>query len=124
LTSERRSSGLLRVPFVQICRTSLPDGRTLSGFIVNINVLGAYVAAENDLFPMLGETVVCTFKTPDNEIEMTIRGSIAWVNPHQVHPVHSLPPGFGIKFSHLADGHRSRIERVVDEYIKRHPQAR
>jgi len=99
------------------------DGeRTLVGFTVNINILGAYVAAEAGKFPALGEVVVCHVNTPDNAIEMPIGGSIAWVNAHQPHPVHSLPPGFGIKFENLAEDNKRRILDVVDEYLKRHPQ--
>jgi Tfp pilus assembly protein PilZ len=123
---ERRSSGLLRVPFVRRCRLEFPartEGeRALVGFTVNLNILGAYVAAEAGQFPALGEAVVCHVNTPDNGIEMPIVGVIAWVNAHQPHPVHSLPPGFGIKFENLAEEHKQRILDVVDEYLKRHPQ--
>ena len=123
VSSERRSSGLLRVPFVRRCRLEF-SARTLVGFTVNLNVLGAYVAAENGDFPQLGETVICHLTTPENEFEMPVDGMIAWVNAHQAHLVHSLPPGFGIKFERLADGHRRRIQDVVDEYLKRHPHGR
>jgi Tfp pilus assembly protein PilZ len=122
--TERRSSGLLRVPFVQVCRLKFGDGRALPGFIVNINVLGTYVSAESGHFPALGESVICYFRTPDNNIEMAISGAVAWVNTYQAHLVHSLPPGFGIKFENLADENRLRIRRIVDDYIERHPQSR
>jgi len=124
MPTERRSSGLLRVPFVQVCRLLFADGRALPGFIVNINILGTYVSAESGHFPALGESVVCSFRTPDNHIEMGIRGSVAWVNTYQAHLVHSLPPGFGIKFENLADDNRRRIQRIVGEYVERHPQTR
>jgi Tfp pilus assembly protein PilZ len=123
-TDDRRSSGLLRVPFVQVCRLRFADGRSVSGFMVNINVLGAYIAAESKEFPALGESLTALFRTPDNETEMAIAGSIAWVNAHQPHPVHSLPPGFGIRFQNLSDEHTKRIQRVVGEYLDRHPQSR
>jgi Tfp pilus assembly protein PilZ len=121
---ERRSSGLLRVPFVQACRLSLADGRSLTGFLVNVNILGAYVAAEHGQYPVLGETLVCRFRTPENDIEMEIPATVAWVNAHQQHPVHSLPPGFGVKFETLTDTNLRRVQDVVDAYIKRHPGAR
>jgi Tfp pilus assembly protein PilZ len=117
---ERRSSGLLRVPFVQACRLQLPNGRALSGFVVNVNILGAYVSTEPGEFPVLGEPVVCRLRTPENDIEIALSGTVAWVNPHQQHPVHSLPSGFGIKFdSPLPDECRRRIQRIVDDYIQR-----
>jgi len=96
--------------------------RSVYGFVVNLNVLGAYVAAEAGKFPALGESVVCHLTTPDNDTLMPISGTVAWVNAHQPHPVHSLPPGFGIKFEDLSDAHRRRIQDVVDEYLRRHPQ--
>ena len=121
---ERRSSGLLRVPFVQVCRLDLPGGRVLKGFVVNINIQGAYVAAEQTEFPILGESLVCHFRTPDNDIEMAINGTIAWLNAHQTHPVHSLPPGFGVKFESPSPEHVERIRTIVDGYVKRHPGVR
>jgi hypothetical protein len=124
MPGERRSSGLLRVPFVQASRMSFSDGRVLTGFLVNVNILGAYVAAEQGQFPALGETLVCCFRTPENDIEMQIPCVVAWVNPHQQHPVHSLPPGFGVKFDALAGVNLRRIQDIVDAYIKRHPGAR
>ena len=53
-----------------------------------------------------------------------LEGVVAWLNPRQQHPVHSLPPGFGISFRELSDGNRRAIEGVVEEYIARHPVAR
>ena len=42
--------------------------------------------------------------------------------PRQQHPVHSLPPGFGVKFEPLGPEDRRSIEDVVDEYVRRNPQ--
>lgn len=92
--------------------------------MVNINVLGAYIAAEAKEFPPLGEAVTASFRTPDNDTEMSIAGAVAWVNAYQPHPVHSLPPGFGIRFQNLSDEHSRRIQRVVADYLDRHPQSR
>jgi hypothetical protein len=44
---------------------------------------------------------------------------VAWTNPRQQHPVHSLPPGFGVGFRQLSDENRSRIEAIVREYLMR-----
>jgi Tfp pilus assembly protein PilZ len=92
--------------------------------MVNINVLGAYIAAEAKEFPALGEAVTTYVRTPDNETEMVIAGAVAWVNAYQPHPVHSLPPGFGIRFQNLSEEHTRRIQRVVGDYLERHPQSR
>jgi len=114
---QRRSTGLLRIPFVQRCQLDFEAGRAASAFLVNINVLGAYVAYEEQ--PMLGEAVECRFALPGNEIEIVAGGIVAWLNPQQNHPVHSLPPGFGVRFERLSDHDRARVAEMVRNYIAR-----
>jgi hypothetical protein len=118
----RSSSGLLRVPFVRRCALEFDGGHTDTGFIVNINVLGVYIA--RDVMPDIGETVRCRFRIPETERDMAPWGVVAWTNSRQQHPVHSLPPGFGISFRGLTDEDRRRIETIVDEYLARHPHRR
>jgi Tfp pilus assembly protein PilZ len=115
VTMERRSSGLLRVPFIRRCRLEFSDGRAATAFLVNINVLGAYVA-EGEL-PRLGQKLICHFGLPGTEREVVVNGVVAWVNARQQHPVHSLPPGFGVKFLDLSGDVRRDIERVIEEYV-------
>jgi hypothetical protein len=112
---QRRSSGLLRIPYVRRCQLQFEDGACSTTFIVNINVLGAYVAYE--AMPLLGQRVTCRFGMPGNEIEIVAEGVVAWVNSQQNHPVHSLPPGFGIKFERLSDRDRGRIDGLVGSYV-------
>ena len=99
------------------CHLSLQDGTSFSAFIVNINVLGVYVARDD--LPRLGDPLACRFQMPGNERELAIGGVVAWVNPKQQHPVHSLPPGFGIKFVELSSEDRGRIESFVEHYAAR-----
>ena len=122
MVQERRSNGALRVPFVRRCTLGFDEGPTTSAFLVNINVLGAYV--EYDEMPRLGQPITCRFQVPDQEGELTVEGIVAWTNPRQQHPVHSLPPGFGVSFRNLSDAGRHAIEGVVEEYVARHPVAR
>ena len=114
---DRRASGLLRVPFVRACSLLFDGGVPDSDFIVNINVLGAYLASDDQ--PQLGRGVVFRFQPPGNEREVELRGQVAWLNPKQQHPVHSLPPGFGVRFASLSDSARARIEEIVREYAAR-----
>jgi Tfp pilus assembly protein PilZ len=116
--TDRRSSGMLRIPFVRRSRLEFDDGLTAEAFIVNINVLGAYIAL--DLMPKLGQRVVCRFGLPGSEHEIEARAVVAWQNPHQAHPVHSLPPGCGVKFEQLSPSDRERIEQLVRDYIMQH----
>ena len=114
---KRRAGGAIRVTFVRRCRIEYEGDAEDSAFIVNINVLGAYLAF--DEMPPLGRQVVCTFQVPGREDAVRIDGVVAWTNPRQEHPVHSLPPGFGVAFRGLSEEARGRIEEVVFEYLER-----
>ena len=114
---KRRAGGAIRVPFVRRCTLDYGSGQSDSAFIVNINVLGAYIAHE--VMPPLGRQVVCRFQVPGSEREVAVDGVVAWTNPRQEHPVHSLPPGFGVAFRNLSDDARSRIEHIVADYLAR-----
>jgi uncharacterized protein (TIGR02266 family) len=114
---KRRSGGAIRVPFVRRCQLEYGDGVSDSAFIVNINSLGAYVAHES--MPALGRTLVFRFHVPGSERELQVDGVVAWTNPQQDHPVHSLPPGFGVAFRNLSDEARSRIDQIVSDYLAR-----
>ncbi|HWX25519.1 MAG TPA: PilZ domain-containing protein [Vicinamibacteria bacterium] len=114
---ERRSAGLLRVPFVQRCRLDLGDGQSRSPFLVNISVLGAYVAEDEQ--PSLGKRGVCVFRLPGNAFDVTVSVVVAWVNPRQQHPIHSLPPGYGLRFLELTEAQQARIQNFVREYAGR-----
>ena len=114
---KRRAGGAIRVPFVRRCEVEFADGGAQSAFVVNINVLGAYVAL--DTMPALGQAVAFRFQIPGSEREAVMDGVVAWTNPRQEHPVHSLPPGFGLAFRRLDPETRSHIEDIVFEYLKR-----
>ena len=114
---KRRAGGAIRVPFVRRCQLDFAGGPSESAFIVNINVLGAYVA--NDAMPALGRPVVFRFHIPGSEREVVVDGLVAWTNPQQEHPVHSLPAGFGVAFRSLSAEARERIEQIVFDYLQR-----
>jgi Tfp pilus assembly protein PilZ len=114
---KRRAGGAIRVPFVRRCQIAYTNGQNDTAFIVNINVLGAYVAHET--MPALGRTLVFRFQVPGSEREVSVDGVVAWTNPQQEHPVHSLPPGFGVAFRALSDDARGRIEQIVFDYLAR-----
>jgi Tfp pilus assembly protein PilZ len=50
---------------------------------------------------------------------VVVDGVVAWTNPQQEHPVHSLPPGFGVAFRSLSEDARGRIEQIVFDYLAR-----
>ncbi|HLA79379.1 MAG TPA: PilZ domain-containing protein [Vicinamibacteria bacterium] len=122
------SSGLLRVPFVRRCSLRLDDGRRGSFFLVNINVMGAYVArddltasgdGQNAVMPHPGDRVVLQFAVPGREGEIEIGCLVSWQNTRQQHPVHSLPPGIGVRFVDLTAETGRVIEHLVRDYVAR-----
>lgn len=114
---ERRSSSSVRIPFVRRCSLWFGEAAEVSAFLVNINVLGAYVAM--DELPALGQHLRCSFRVPGTERRLEVNGIVAWSNPKQQHPVHSLPPGFGLSFRELSDAGRTVIESLVAAYETR-----
>ena len=114
-----QKAALLRVPFVRRCQLTFDDGTAASAFLVNINALGVYVA--HDAMPRLGQGVRVQFSLPDTERELSLEGSVVWVNPRQQHPVHSLPPGFGVKFKDVSAEDIRHVERVITDYKAQHP---
>jgi Tfp pilus assembly protein PilZ len=105
---------------VRRCSLDFGEGPPRSAFLVNINTFGAYVAS--DELPPLGCRVICQFGMPDTERELTAQGIVVWVNPRQQHPVHSLPPGFGVRFDQLSNDALDQIERVIVEYLSSRPR--
>ena len=114
MPQERRISGPVRIPFVRRCSLRFAEGSATSAFLVNINVLGAYV--ELDVMFPLGQPLRCAFRLPGNERELEIEARVAWNNPRQQHPVHSLPPGFGISFRNLDGEARKGILALIAAY--------
>jgi hypothetical protein len=107
-----------RVPFVRKCRIAFSDGQSREVFIANINEYGAYLA--DAVMPQGGQGISLRFRLPGNESEVEATGAVAWVNPMQQHPVHSLPPGYGLQFDPLKEPLLSFVLDVVQEYMKRH----
>jgi hypothetical protein len=77
-----------------------------------------------DEMPPLGSQLSVAFTVPGNSREIRARSAVVWLNPRQQHPVHSLPPGVGVKFQGLAEADRQRIETFVQEYAARKPSPR
>lgn len=112
----------IRVPFVRACSVIPGEGHPFRAFTANLSVLGTYIASDEPL--RVNQTVRLRFTVPGNVIESEIVGVVAWVNPKQQHPVHSLPPGFGARFLGLEEEARRRIEGVVSDYVARQPGPR
>lgn len=122
---DRRLQG--RVPFVRRCALRFADGRQSHALLVNINTVGAYVAHDDlgpaatapEIVPRVGDVVACRFGLPDREGEVDLKAVVTWVNARQVHPVHSLPPGFGLTFREVPPAAQSAIEAVLADVTRR-----
>ena len=129
--ADRRHPNPPRIPFVRRCWLGLPDGTAVSAFTVNISAVGAYLTRADfaparpgapppaDELPEVGQTVMCRFTLPESETEVVVQGTVSWLNSRQQHPVHSLPPGFGVRFEDLSLDDRDRIDALVREYLHR-----
>jgi PilZ domain len=123
---ERRQAG--RVPFVRRCTLLLPDARVLPALLVNINLSGAYVARDDlgkapapefEGLVRVGSRLTCRVRLPESGDELELGGVVTWVNARQPHPVHSLPPGFGLTFESVDARAAAAIERVMAEAQRR-----
>jgi len=119
---KRRSSGLIRVPFVRRCRIDLDDGTTRETFLVNVNILGAFIADDDP--PLLGRGVCCQFRVPGTENVVAVDGIVAWINARQQHPVHSLPRGFGVEFRGISPQNREVLRGIVSDWMSRRRSSR
>jgi Tfp pilus assembly protein PilZ len=113
-------AALLRIPFVRRCTLAFDDGVSASAFLVNINLRGVYIASDD--LPRLGQAVGLRFGLPDSDRELSLEGAVAWLNPRQQHPVHSLPPGFGVQFRNVSAEDTETLERVIMEHKERGPK--
>lgn len=113
----RRTQSSQRVALVRKCQLTLEDGRASTAFLVNLSVVGAYLALDDA--PPLGTRLSCRFSFPGNSREVQADGVVVWLNPRQQHPVHSLPPGIGLRFEQISETDRSRIETFVKDHLPR-----
>jgi Tfp pilus assembly protein PilZ len=60
------------------------------------------------------------FRLPGSETDVEATGAVAWLNPKQQHPVHSLPAGYGVQFDPLRDPLLAFVLGVVEEFLERH----
>jgi hypothetical protein len=87
--------------------------------VLDLSVSGVYIMA--DVLPGEGESLIVSFRVPGNDRLLRMRGVVAWINPHQAHPVHSLPPGFGFCFLQPAPDDMKLIIRAIQDYCRSNP---
>ena len=107
-----------RVPFVRRGTIAFSDGTSRDTFVANVNEYGAYLADEE--MPRVGQGMTLRFVPPGSEVEIEATGAVAWLNPRQQHPVHSLPPGYGVQFDPLRESALQQITAIVQAFLERH----
>lgn len=75
----------------------------------------------SDALPTEGESLKVSFKVPGNDRLLSFDALVAWLNPHQAHPVHSLPPGFGLCFVNPAPEDAILIIKTIQDYCRSNP---
>ena len=62
-----------------------------------------------------------SFRVPGTDRLLRLRAVVAWLNPHQAHPVHSLPRGFGLCFLDPSTEDQKLIINVIESYLRANP---
>ena len=108
----------LRIPFVRRCTLSV-GGREKSAFLIDLSIAGVYVKA--DTLPSEGDEVVLKFRVPGNDRLLEVQAVVVYVNRDQKHPVHSLPPGAGLRFRSLSVEDSRLIVGTIHRYCMSNP---
>ena len=68
-----------------------------------------------------GAEPTVNFRVPRNDRVLRMRGVVAWLNPNQSHPVHSLPPGFGFCFIQPTPEDMKLVISAIQDYCRSNP---
>ena len=68
-----------------------------------------------------GEEVVLKFRVPGNDRVLEVQAIVVYVNRNQKHPVHSLPPGAGLRFRNLSVPDSRLIVGTIRAYCMSNP---
>lgn len=110
----------LRIPFVRRCAFEGKSGLK-KAMLLDLSLRGVYVATDVDELPSTGDEIRVLFQVPSNVRELSIPGIVAWVQSEKTHPVHGLPPGFGVRFSRLEIEDVRVIARTIQSYCQSNP---
>jgi Tfp pilus assembly protein PilZ len=103
-----------RIPFPAACSVTLPNATTRDLTLVNLNMIGAYVAGTNA--PTLGERVSLRFRLPDGESDMTLSAIVMWVKTDDTGGP-DAPPGFGLQFVGSSLEESALLMRFVEQNL-------
>jgi len=87
--------------------------------MLDLSLAGAYVEC-GDLLAVRDSTIL-SFSVPGNDRVLRLPAVVIWVNTTQAHPVHSLPPGCGLRFLEMKESERTLIGVTILDYCLRNP---
>ena len=91
-------------------------GVTLSGYIENLSLNGAYLAADHDL--EMGTAVDLIFALPEPQGGIVqLRGRVAWRNSGKARRKPSLAPGFGVEFVSPSEETARELARFLESEL-------
>lgn len=105
------ASGKLRIPFLQRCVVSDPEGEQ-PGLVCDLSTAGVYVRL--DRIPERGTVVHVRFDLfPGDPLPMQVDAEVAWRNGPDDRSVPELPQGCGLRFLSTAPEDAERVAALV-----------
>lgn len=108
----------IRIPFVRRC-TLVRAQAEQEGMILDLSLSGAYV--RTDTMPHEGESLDVCFRVPGNDRLLRFSSVVAWLNLYQAHPVHSMPPGLGLRFLDPSPDDLKLVASTIHNYLRSNP---
>lgn len=90
-------------------------GSFITDYIINISKGGIFINTTKPL--PVGTKIRILFSIPDIPLPFDLMGIVRWVNPVG-HSSHSLP-GMGIEFLEMEETVKKRIEKFINQQIKK-----
>lgn len=90
-------------------------GSFITDYIINISKGGIFINTTKPL--PVGTKIRILFSIPDIPLPFDLMGIVRWINPVG-HSSHSVP-GMGIEFLEMDEVVKKRIERFINQHLKK-----
>jgi uncharacterized protein (TIGR02266 family) len=108
-------SGQIRIPFMKRCVVAAADGPH-DGLVCDLSEGGLYVRLDPP--PPAGTRVQVTFELFAGDGSPVLTDAVVmWQNSGDARRLADLPPGCGVRFTHVDDVDRARIASLVKAYL-------
>ena len=89
------------------------NGSTLYGESADLSIGGTYLASELEVKKNMELTLAFTLQEPE-EVAISSKGRVAWLNGTQNRRKPSLPAGFGVEFIEIPDYAYAAVKTFVE----------